>query len=498
MGVSNIRVSKKSSSSSIGRGKGSRKKRSSGKTTADGTEAAVERNKLNRMNEWGFGLDRDCSRGDEDEPSHKPHYAWPIHNFNIAGNSGADDGGGGKHSKEPLATCSDVENLRRQIDATSSDLILRLREIETGLEEQLELEEMSQSSFKQIQGEMAQLQGRVGDEVNKIKGGVSRTVDTMTMALHELRRDVDESRMTSEKRSALRSDIEREVIQTIAQTMQNELRREVDNVKLTVQTELLKREKMEVVHSKTVSDLEKVIMKQEKTIHELVGKVARMEAMYPDESEGPSKAPVHRLNVLEFAHKGLVGRMNDLENDSAVIKEKVSDRIEVGRKEMEVFAEKTKAEMNDVSHEQRLKLKNMLSEVTLTLQDKMTEFTDNILVKGRENNEEAMREVVSVKGAFKKSEEFVSRCVRSFESKIGRVVIDFDRLSGDTNAVCEALACGLQEVRKGIENQKRYLVDFTNEQKRVANNGGQYAAVFQRKHEHHHHRYNDKYAQSYA
>ena len=121
--------------------------------------------------------------------------------------------------------------------------------------------------------------------------------------------------------------------------------------------------------------------------------------------------------------------------------------------------------MRDISREQRLALKNMLSEITLELNNKMTDFTDNILLEGKENNKWAMNELANFKTAFKKSEDFVHKCIRSFETKIGRVQIDFDRLSGDTSSVCEALASGLQEVRKGQAGQKQYLVDLMNDNK---------------------------------
>ena len=75
----------------------------------------------------------------------------------------------------------------------------------------------------------------------------------------------------------------------------------------------------------------------------------------------------------------------------------------------------------------------------------------------QENNQLAMNEISSFKNSFKKSEKYVNKCIRSFETKVGRIAIDFDRLNGDTTSVCEALASGLQEVRTGVAGQKHAL-----------------------------------------
>jgi len=348
---------------------------------------------------------------------------------------------------------SDLENLKAGFSVKFEDLKLKLSEFENDLNQQLEMEELNQQTFDHLKLQIQDNHAATSKEVSTLKSQVSRTVDSINMAMHELQRASEADRMTTQKKNLLHAEIERNVLSTITTTLENTMNREFENVKLGVKHTLIQSEKTDIVHQKSIQEMERRMYEQEQKMHEMTKFHAKLSALHGVE-EQLNASPAHRISVIEFSQKGLNSRLVDMENSNSTLIEKIKCITANSKKELTVLAEKNKVELLDIAAENRLKLKNMLSEVTLILQNKMAAFTDDILEEGKENNKLAISEMESFTKKFKQTEDFTNDCIKSFETKIGRLAIDFDRLGGDTNAVCEALASGLQDCRKGLMGQK--------------------------------------------
>jgi len=142
---------------------------------------------------------------------------------------------------------TDINNLKKYFETKLADTNLKLQEFENESSNQLEMEELNQQTFDHLRVNINDVHGKAADDVAKLKTSVSRAVDSLTMALHDVKRQSEEDRLTQQKRVDLRNEIERDVMQSVTTVMQNQLSREIENVKLVVKTELLQREKSEVL-----------------------------------------------------------------------------------------------------------------------------------------------------------------------------------------------------------------------------------------------------------
>ena len=103
---------------------------------------------------------------------------------------------------------SDLENLKAGFSVKFEDLKLKLSEFENDLNQQLEMEELNQQTFDHLKLQIQDNHAATSKEVSTLKSQVSRTVDSINMAMHELQRASEADRMTTQKKNLLHAEIE--------------------------------------------------------------------------------------------------------------------------------------------------------------------------------------------------------------------------------------------------------------------------------------------------
>jgi len=147
---------------------------------------------------------------------------------------------------------------------------------------------------------------------------VARSVDALTANFHDLRKTSEEQQMTAVKKNQLHAQIESNVMKTVLSSLEAQMNREFGNVKLDVRHSLTEVERSGVHQQNVMQQVERKLYEQQQQMFEIEKTQARMSVLYPaEEVIGAGGGGAHRISVMDFTLKGLVDRVNELENSVA-------------------------------------------------------------------------------------------------------------------------------------------------------------------------------------
>ncbi|GMH79146.1 hypothetical protein TL16_g08050 [Triparma laevis f. inornata] len=362
------------------------------------------------------------------------------------------------HIHESLV--SEFENLKLQTDAKLEKQELLLGEYEADRMNQLELEELNQQTFDHMKLEIKNLWDNSNTDINTLKTYTTRSIDVLNEAFHDLQRRTEEDRMTAAKKNHLHNTIEANVMKTVVGTLDAQLNRQFETLKLDVRHSLTEAERGGVLQKAAMQSIQERMHQQQQAMFEIEKTQAKLSMMYPSEEEiGKSVGgmPGHRLSVIDFSLKGVTDRLNILENTVAQREEKVVKLIDTGVARMNEKANEAVEDIRDLLAATKEQNEASVAEVKQMLQKVIFDFETTSKANAADMNGEALKVAQSAMRKVEESTMYMRKSLDLAETRVGRVRIDFDRMVGDTTAACEALASGLGQVRndvRGLSNKQ--------------------------------------------
>ena len=353
------------------------------------------------------------------------------------------------------STVAKFHALKDSVEAKFSALNLAIKEGETDRMNQLELEELNQQSFDHLKSEMQNIWNKTTSDVSTLKSFTMRNVDVLNDAFVELKRKVEDDRLTTAKKNQLHTQIESNVMKTVVTSLEDQLNRELSNFKLDVRQSLTDVERTGVQQKSAMQQVEQRLYTHQQQMFEIEKTQAKLSLLYPSDDDlkvAVGGAPGHRLSVIDFSLKGLTDRLNKLEDDLKGRDEKHAKAVEEGIKRMEDRAEEIVGELREEMAGARKESEQMVAEVEQKIGKLIFDFETTSRANGMEMNAEALSVAKKVARKCDESCDYVRNSLDVMETKIGRVRIDFDRMVGDTTAACEALADGLSQCRGEVRN----------------------------------------------
>ena len=357
-----------------------------------------------------------------------------------------------------------MSRLTEQVEARLSSQDLTIAEYETDKIQQLELEELNQQTFDCLRAEIKGLWNRTTEDVGNIKSYTTRSLDALHGAFDELRRSVENDRLTTAQKSKIHATIESNVMKTCVTTLEAHMNREISNIKLDVKRGLTETERYGVKQSVKMQGLEEKIHMQQQQLFEVEKSQAKLSLLYPnDDKIGEAVGggvPGHRLSVIDFTLKGVVDRLNNLENEIKVRDEKYEKKMREGVKIMEDIKEGIIEELKIEIERGRKESEKIVVEAKQNIGRMIFDFERTSSANLTEMNSQALRVAQEASRRSESACSYMRKSLDIMETKIGRVRIDFDRMIGDTTSACEALADGLRGVRNDVRGVGGKLVAF--------------------------------------
>ncbi|GMI05011.1 hypothetical protein TrVE_jg8188 [Triparma verrucosa] len=355
---------------------------------------------------------------------------------------------------------AEFEKLKQETDAKLAKQELLLGEYEADRMNQLELEELNQQTFDHMKQEIKNLWDNSNTDINTLKSYTTRSIDVLNEAFHDLQRRTEEDRMTSAKKNHLHNTIEANVMKTVVATLDAQLNRQFETLKLDVRHSLTEAERGGVLQKAAMQSIQERMHQQQQAMFEIEKTQAKLSMMYPSEEEiGKSVGgmPGHRLSVIDFSIKGLTDRLNNLENTVAQREEKVIKLVDDGVSRMNEKADEAVEDIRDLLSATKEQNEASIAQVKQMLQAVIFDFETTSKANAAEMNGEALNVAKNAMRKVEESTNYMRKSLDLAETRVGRVRIDFDRMVGDTTAACEALASGLGQVRnevRGLANKQ--------------------------------------------
>jgi hypothetical protein len=354
---------------------------------------------------------------------------------------------------------AEIGLLRDSLGAQEQSTLLRFSEVDQDRSAQLEIEELNQQSFDNLRHELKQSHNCLNEEVGTLKSFVGQSLNSLGNSFHELRRQTEQERMTAQKKSQLHAQIESNVQKTLTATLEGQINRELANVKLDVRQSLTEMERSSVLQQNVMQQVEKRLYDQQQQMFEIEKTQAKLSVLFPeDEVLGAGGGGAHRISVMDFALKGVVERLSNLESDVAARDERFMGIFKSERDKLEEQREEIAAELRKQVEEARASLNGILEQTRLEINELAFNFETSSRADADKRNREALRVASRALAKAGEAEAYAKSKADVLETKVGRVRIDFDRMVGDTTAACEALADGLAGVRadvRGVGNEVR-------------------------------------------
>ena len=261
------------------------------------------------------------------------------------------------HTKKSSSSPTDLDLDVRKLSASLHDSRLEVSTLSTFVSNLSSDVLRAKSSDLESKESNRRLESQLLGLVGTSRLEVQRLVDEVREDGRSLRRSMEEGSLTVERRRDLVLRIEGEVSQTVVKTIEGRLDRELENLRINIRALGTEVERGGVMAMKAVQDVERRLFQQESKLFETekecksISRVVRSSAgTQLDEQRGDvdSRAAsdalgggygggglYHRLSVMDFAMKGLVERMNNMEREMAAKDEKIAQLIKDNMKLME-------------------------------------------------------------------------------------------------------------------------------------------------------------------
>jgi hypothetical protein len=158
----------------------------------------------------------------------------------------------------------------------------------------------------------------------------------------------------------------------------------------------------------------------------------------------------HRLSVMDFAMKGLVERMNNMEREMQVKDEKIAKLMKDNLKLMEAKGAELQSALHDSQSVAAKNLEAKAAQTHRALQQLMFDFESTVASDAAERNDAALKTARAALLAVQSAKAEQEERARRTEVAVGAIRIEVERLGGDTARAVEALADGLVGVRGEI------------------------------------------------
>jgi len=146
-------------------------------------------------------------------------------------------------------------------------------------------------------------------------------------------------------------------MKTVVSTLEAQMNREFQTLKLDVRHSLTEAERNGVLQKSAMQGLEQRMYEHQQQMFEIEKSQAKMSLLYPGDKElGEAVGggvPGHRLSVLDFGVKGLTDRLNNLEAEFRKRDEKFESMVQAGMRKMEERAEEIVGELRGELEEGR-------------------------------------------------------------------------------------------------------------------------------------------------
>ena len=352
-------------------------------------------------------------------------------------------------------TALEVKHLKDLISANDQGYLLKFTEADADKTAQLELDQLTQDAIENLKAELGRSHGRLGEDFEAVRTFVVRAVDSLGDSFHGLRRASEEARATAQKKSQLSLQIESDVMKAAVSSLEGQISRELGTVKLDVRSSLAEMERNAVHQQSAVQQIEKKLHEQQRQMFEMEKAQAKTSGVFPGGevhgAGGAGGGGEHRISVMDFTLKGVVGRLNNLERDSAARDDKLLALFRAETAKMEDRAKVITAEMKAAVEEGKKGMGEIVAAAKVTVGRIASDLETSGRADADSRNGEALR---AARKALEQVEEmgaWTKKTVDMMEGRVGRVRIDFDRMVGDTTATCAALADGLAGVRTEVK-----------------------------------------------
>jgi hypothetical protein len=347
---------------------------------------------------------------------------------------------------------------RERIDDIDAYVQSRIEEMRLIVDEQnaefinsAELEELNADSFANLKCEIKNVYEELASEVIGLRSSQSRSIDALNNTIMAYKRSIDEEKVTMDNTAKHRVTIESNVTKSIFATLESKLNREMDNMSLQNRATALDSARHATSLDKTIAALERKVHEQSQNIFNLEKDNAKFNILWPSDdaiNAAVGGTPGHQLGTMNFTIQGLTTRMLALENKG---NEEDRAREQFSReflRKMEDVAANLTNQMESKQEENAEKSNLLIANTREELDKIITHFKGAFMTEADRLFKRTTDLSEAARIRVDENEKATNEKLFAFEGKLGRAAIDFNRLHGDTNHACEALASGLHDVRK--------------------------------------------------